>query len=272
MNKYGESLGETKTHFKMYKKGRNWMIAGIAVTSFGLSAFGLGTQNAKAATAVADDSNSSVVSSVANTGNSATLKAGQANATTDDSSATATSAGTTTDTTASGAATSTKNNETNQASAANAESAQTDSNDGAAGETVDASANNTTNNVAENATVTTSDEYQSVATTNVSDGDSVSKADTDADSVQVTDLKEASDADFATAKQAAAETYKTTGVAQKITRTAAAVTNDAIDMSNFPSQFTVADTPTGTDIADGTYGTSDWKITEDGTLSIGLVN
>lgn len=270
MNKYGESLGETKTHFKMYKKGRNWMVAGIAVTNFGLSAFGLGTQNAKAATAVADDSNSSVVYSVANTGNSATLKAGQADTTTADR-ATTTTVADATDTTASGTTTSMQSNETNQVSVANAGSTQTDSNDGAAGETVDASANDTTNNVAENEAFTASDEYQSVATTNVSDGNSASTTTTkaDADSVQVTDLKTASDADFDSAKQAAAETYKTTGVAQKITRTAAAVKSDPANLKNLPSQFTIADAPTATDIADGTYGTSAWKITDDGTLSIG---
>lgn len=51
MNKIKNSFCGAKTHFKMYKKGRQWLIAGVTVMSIGLGALGLNTVTASAATA-----------------------------------------------------------------------------------------------------------------------------------------------------------------------------------------------------------------------------
>ncbi|GAW99309.1 KxYKxGKxW signal peptide domain-containing protein [Secundilactobacillus mixtipabuli] len=51
MNKLKNSFYGAKTHFKMYKKGRQWLVAGVTVMSIGLGVLGLNTVTASAATA-----------------------------------------------------------------------------------------------------------------------------------------------------------------------------------------------------------------------------
>lgn len=51
MNKIKNSFYGAKTHFKMYKKGRQWLVAGVTVMSIGLGVLGLNTVTASAATA-----------------------------------------------------------------------------------------------------------------------------------------------------------------------------------------------------------------------------
>lgn len=50
MNKIKNSFYGAKTHFKMYKKGRQWLVAGVTVMSLGLGVLGLNTVTASAAT------------------------------------------------------------------------------------------------------------------------------------------------------------------------------------------------------------------------------
>ncbi|WP_202987245.1 KxYKxGKxW signal peptide domain-containing protein, partial [Ligilactobacillus araffinosus] len=59
----GKYLGESKTHYKMYKKGKTWVTMGITLLSVGL---GLEFGSSANADAVSDVSNSSNNSSVAN--------------------------------------------------------------------------------------------------------------------------------------------------------------------------------------------------------------
>ncbi|GAW99308.1 KxYKxGKxW signal peptide domain-containing protein [Secundilactobacillus mixtipabuli] len=51
MNKIKNSFYGAKTHFKMYKKGRQWLVAGVTVMSIGLGVLGLNTVSASAETA-----------------------------------------------------------------------------------------------------------------------------------------------------------------------------------------------------------------------------
>lgn len=51
MNKFNNVFYGAKTHFKMYKKGRQWLVAGVTVISLGLGVLGLNTVTASAATA-----------------------------------------------------------------------------------------------------------------------------------------------------------------------------------------------------------------------------
>lgn len=50
MNKFNNNFYGAKTHFKMYKKGRQWLVAGVTVISLGLGVLGLNTVTASAAT------------------------------------------------------------------------------------------------------------------------------------------------------------------------------------------------------------------------------
>ncbi|WP_203650079.1 KxYKxGKxW signal peptide domain-containing protein [Secundilactobacillus yichangensis] len=50
MNKFNNVFYGAKTHFKMYKKGRQWLVAGVTVISLGLGVLGLNTVTASAAT------------------------------------------------------------------------------------------------------------------------------------------------------------------------------------------------------------------------------
>ncbi|MCH5462765.1 KxYKxGKxW signal peptide domain-containing protein [Secundilactobacillus sp. HBUAS58055] len=48
---YKSSNYEAKTHFKMYKKGRQWLVAGVTVMALGLGALGVSSVSASAASA-----------------------------------------------------------------------------------------------------------------------------------------------------------------------------------------------------------------------------
>lgn len=266
MNKHGRSLGETKTHFKMYKKGRNWMVAGVAMTSFGLSVVGFGTQTAKADTATTD-ADSTAVSTTATDDHAIVLKADSTSRTksTGTSQAVPTSAATdqTQDTTVTPTTDTTAGTDTTTTKATASDDAVTDTTPN----TTTTTANNGTEKATSATHTTTGDNTDPTASTS----DAVETLTSIKDNETVTNLKTSSDATFEAAKKVANENYKTLGTAQKIVRTADSVIYTLANGESAATgtDFTINATATGTDIADGTFGTSQWRVTDDKVLHIG---
>ncbi|GAA3616852.1 hypothetical protein GCM10022296_21150 [Secundilactobacillus similis DSM 23365 = JCM 2765] len=281
MNKHGRSLGETKTHFKMYKKGRNWMVAGVAMTSFGLSVVGFGTQTAKADTATTD-ADATAVSTATTDNQEVALKTG--------STSQAESTGTAQAATSSTTAATSKQTSTTAASTTDAVKTVTEADESASTTVAKATAsdNATTATTPDTTTATKSGSTNSeTAKATSATGTTDTTANTDNQitatsasvetptSIQgsetVTNLKTAGDAAFEAAKKVASENYKTLGTAQKIVRMAdsAVYTLANGDTMTTGADFTINTTPTGTDIADGTFGTSQWQVSDDGILHIG---
>lgn len=239
MNKHGRSLGETKTHFKMYKKGCSWMIAGVAITSFGLSVAGFGIKTAKADTTTTD-TDTTAVSTTTTDNHSVTLKSDNSS----QSDSTVTPQMTTS--TAIDPAQSSVDNEI------------TDTTPTASDESVP---------VTTGATPPTTDtaKQPTALSTSVETPASLKTSET------VTNLKTGSDATFEAAKKVASETYKTVGTAQKIVRMADSVTEPLTSgqVITTGADFTVTAKATDTDIAEGTFGTSQWRLSNDRVLHIG---
>ena len=184
MNKLRGSFSEAKTHFKMYKKGRQWLVAGVTVASIGLGVFGLNVTTASADTAAVQ---------VTATQPSATEEpAGQSQS----EAASTDTTDTTTDTTSTSDVTSTASAETiTPATTATTETATP----------------------ATKTTETTTTEATTPATA------AQTPETTTATSTPVTtDLGDATAEDVAAAKTSAASDYQATGTPQKIVAKAAA--------------------------------------------------
>ena len=94
----GMQSSEKKTHYKLYKSKKHWVVAGITMFSIGLAATGL--NNVHAATETGSDTatqsssdNASADESTANSENTAVLKSKSTQSTNATSDTTATSAG-----------------------------------------------------------------------------------------------------------------------------------------------------------------------------------
>ena len=279
MNKHGRSLGETKTHFKMYKKGRNWMVAGVAMTSFGLSVVGFGTQTAKADTATTD-ADTTAVSTATTDDQEVALKTGS----TSQAESTGTAQAATSSTTA---ATSKQAPTTAAASTTDTDKTVTEADESASTTVAKATASDdtTTDTTPDTTTATkagstnsestpvtvTTDDTANTANQETATSASVETPTSIQGSETVTNLKTAGDAAFEAAKKVASENYKTLGTAQKIVRMAdsAVYTLANGESVTTGADFTVNTAPTGTDIADGTFGTSQWRVSDDKVLHIG---
>lgn len=283
MNKHGRSLGETKTHFKMYKKGRNWMVAGVAMTSFGLSVVGFGTQTAKADTATTD-ADATAVSTATTDNQEVALKTGstsQAESTGTAQAATSSTTAATSKqapTTAAASTTDTDKTVTEADERASTTVAKATASDNATTattpDTTTATESGSTNSETAKATSATGTTDTTANTDNQSSTATSASVETPTSiqsSEAVTNLKTAGDAAFEAAKKVASENYKTLGTAQKIVRMAdsAVYTLASGDTVTTGADFTVNATPTGTDIADGTFGTSQWRVSDDKVLHIG---
>ncbi|WP_010623024.1 bacterial Ig-like domain-containing protein, partial [Paucilactobacillus suebicus] len=126
-NNNSKYTGEEKTHFKLYKSGKSWLIGGISSLMLftGVVAANQVTAHADASTGTSDASLTKEGSSAADT-NSVTLSAASATATTaDTTNSAATSASNDSDTASSAASSSSVSNATNQNSSSTSASGAT---------------------------------------------------------------------------------------------------------------------------------------------------
>ena len=263
MTKHGGSLGEPKTHFKMYKKGRNWMVAGVTVATISLGIFSLGSVSAQADTA--DDAAGSTTSETApnaavTTASSVALKSSQLASETTNSATTGEAAteGQSTDvagsTDATGSATSTT--AASQATETTPVSATANS-----ATTSETGATNSTTNQA--VTATTNEPATSQVSTDLT------PTATQPANVAVHHLGSADATELAAAKAAAKAEYEKTGIAQTITAADSSNTYESQGyLTTASPDFIINETPSINDYADGMSGTSRWELTNDGVLHI----
>ena len=262
MTKHGGSLGEPKTHFKMYKKGRNWMVAGVTVATISLGIFSLGSVSAQADTA--DDAAGSTTSetapnAAATTASSVVLKSSQSTSEVTNSATTgeaatevqSTDIAGSTDATESATSTTTVSQATETPVSATANLATTS----------ETGATNSTTNQAVTATTT------EPATSQVSTD--LTPTATQPANVAVHHLGSADATELAAAKAAAKAEYEKTGIAQTVTAADSDNTYKFMGYITTPSSdFVINETPAINDYADGMSGTSRWELTNDGVLHI----
>ncbi|GAA3612223.1 KxYKxGKxW signal peptide domain-containing protein [Secundilactobacillus similis] len=200
MNQHRSSFGEPKTHFKMYKKGRKWLVAGVTVVGIGLGTLGVTTTSASADTTDAATTESANVDAV-KTDKQATL-----------------TAGTTSDTAT------TENGTTSASSTTTVEAPATN--------TSDAAETTTTPQADEQKSAATNDQQ----TAPVADATTPAQSDTTTtpkqsdttttQSTTVTNLGDATATDVDVAKVAGKAAYEATGTPQKITAVAATTADE----------------------------------------------
>lgn len=245
--------GEAKTRFKLYKKGRHWLVMG---TTVGLAWGGLvlSGQTARAATESTQQSEgASQVSGTTTAPQQVTLTTETNNAGGKDTSATAGNRATAADTqstsVASGMAT------TEQTSAATTETASLTTSGQPGAETASPTDNLSTDSLGG-------------ASTGEADLSSVpveQQADVTA-TPQVTNLGAADSTAFETAKKVATATYQALGQPQKVTAVAAAQSGAVLTL---PKSFSIDTEGLAADeVAKGMYGDTNWVIKDDHTLHI----
>lgn len=284
MNKHQRlaGLGEAKYRARMYKDGRKWIVAGTTTMALALGLTFVSVDTPTIAQAATNEATTTAATQAnAATSGTVTLSDSGSTANTADSAGSA-SDGTTADTGNSGSTSDgtvsdidSTDGQANSGSTNNTESSST------AGQTpaVDNGTNNDTN--AQSAPSSDGSDTSTGEADQATNQASADQLNSDADSLNTTD-NSADQTDSQTGTDTAdqqSETVTTTTQAKFIdlgrSDGAFKLTDpissepDAVYVYNEPSDFVINKTPQTGNIADGTFGTASWSISEDGTLHIG---
>lgn len=270
MNKHQRlaGLGEAKYRARMYKDGCNWIVAGTTTLALALGLTFLSVDTPTIAHAATNEAATTTTTQAnAATSGTVTLSGPDTTVNTTDS----TDSGATADTGDSGSISGDAVSGTG--SQANSDLTNKTESNSTAGQT--SAVENDINNDGTNAQSAPSSEGSDTSageTDQLSlDADSIDNTDNSADQTDSQTRTDTADQQAATATTTIQSKFIDLGRNDGAFKLTDPISSepDAVYVYNEPSDFVINQTPQTGNIADGTFGTASWSISEDGTLHIG---